>query len=119
MPGTNDQNGIISDVHVTGKYTLDRVLDGSNGGFAGGIAGRNRGTIQYSSSRIGVGSYSGNAYGVVAYNYAGGIAGGNWGVIKESYATGGINSGYYSAINSGSAQHLLCRRIGRRQSRYH
>lgn len=100
VAGTNDQNGIISDVHVTGKY-VGALSDGSNGGFAGGIAGRNRGTIQYSSSRIGVGSYSGNAYGVVAYNYAGGIAGGNWGVIKESYATGGINSGYYSAINSG------------------
>ncbi len=99
VAGTNDTNGVISNVHVTGKY-VGAISDGSDGGFAGGIAGRNRGTIQYSSSRIGVG-YSGQTIGVVAYNYAGGIAGGNWGTIKECYATGGINSGYHSEINSG------------------
>lgn len=100
VAGTNDTNGVISNVHVTGKY-VGALRDDDEGGFAGGIAGRNKGTIQYSSSKIGVGSYSDNAYGVVAYDYAGGIAGGNWGIIKESYSTSGINAGYRDEIDSG------------------
>ncbi|WP_050699396.1 TasA family protein [Anaeromassilibacillus senegalensis] len=98
VAGQNEASGVISNVHVTGNY-VGALSKGSDGGFAGGIVGVNRGVMEDCSSNI---KGSGVTRGVVAYNYAGGIAGGNYGTIRTSYALGGINSGYVNDINAGN-----------------
>lgn len=98
VAGQNEASGVISNVHVTGNY-VGALSKGSDGGFAGGIVGVNRGVMEDCSSNI---KGSGVTRGVVAYNYAGGIAGGNYGTIRTSYALGGINSGYINDINAGN-----------------
>lgn len=98
IAGINDGNGVISNVHVTANY-VGALSQGSNGGYAGGLVGKNNGTIKYCSAEV-IGS--GVERGVVAYNYAGGLVGGNWGTIEESYARAGINAGYVNDINAGN-----------------
>lgn len=100
IAGQNQQSGVISNVHVTGNY-VGALSKSNDGGFAGGLVGRNDGVIEDCSSNI---KGSGVTRGVVAYNYAGGLVGGNYGagIIRTSYALGGINSGYVNDINAGN-----------------
>lgn len=100
LAGVNDANGVISNVHVTGNY-VGALSKGSNGGYAGGLVGKNNGLIEFSSASI---LGSGVERGVVAYNYAGGLIGGNWGTVRQSYASCGINAGYVNDINAGNLQ---------------
>ena len=98
VAGINQAGGVLSNVHVQANY-VGALSTGSAGGYAGGLVGRNNGTITGCSATI---TGSGLTRGVVAYNYAGGLVGGNWGTIEESYAMAGINAGYKSHIDQGS-----------------
>ena len=97
VAGINQAGGVLSNVHVQANY-VGALSTGSAGGYAGGLVGRNNGTITGCSATI---TGSGLTRGVVAYNYAGGLVGGNWGTIEESYAMAGINAGYKSYIDQG------------------
>ena len=97
VAGINQAGGVLSNVHVQANY-VGALSKGSAGGYAGGLVGRNNGTITGCSATI---TGSGLTRGVVAYNYAGGLVGGNWGTIEESYAMAGINAGYKSYIDQG------------------
>ena len=97
VAGINQAGGVLSNVHVQANY-VGALSAGSAGGYAGGLVGRNNGTITGCSATI---TGSGLTRGVVAYNYAGGLVGGNWGTIEESYAMAGINAGYKSYIDQG------------------
>ena len=97
VAGINQAGGVLSNVHVQANY-VGALSTGSAGGYAGGLVGRNNGTITGCSATV---TGSGLTRGVVAYNYAGGLVGGNWGTIEESYAMAGINAGYKSYIDQG------------------
>ena len=97
VAGINQAGGVLSNVHVQANY-VGALSTGSAGGYAGGLVGRNNGTITGCSATI---TGSGLTRGVVAYNYAGGLVGGNWGTIEESYAMAGINAGYKNYIDQG------------------
>ena len=97
VAGINQAGGVLSNVHVQANY-VGALSTGPAGGYAGGLVGRNNGTITGCSATI---TGSGLTRGVVAYNYAGGLVGGNWGTIEESYAMAGINAGYKSYIDQG------------------
>ena len=97
VAGINQAGGVLSNVHVQANY-VGALSKGSAGGYAGGLVGRNNGTITGCSATV---TGSGLTRGVVAYNYAGGLVGGNWGTIEESYAMAGINAGYKNYIDQG------------------
>ena len=97
VAGINQAGGVLSNVHVQANY-VGALSTGSAGGYAGGLVGRNNGTITGCSATV---TGSGLTRGVVAYNYAGGLVGGNWGTIEESYAMAGINAGYKNYIDQG------------------
>ena len=81
------QNVIVTQSPYSSAVGVAALNTGSSGGYAGGIAGQNRGTIYQCGTNIGT---------VNAYNYAGGIAGGNWGTVEQCYAKGGLNARFYT-----------------------
>jgi uncharacterized repeat protein (TIGR02543 family) len=82
----NNYQGLFSFIGTGGTVKNVGLVGGSitGGGFTGGIAGVNQGTIQ---NCYNTGSVSGGTYG-----WIGGVVGENWGgLIKNCYTTGNIS----------------------------
>lgn len=88
--------GTVQNLGVTGKVS---VILPNNDAYAGGIAGRNQGTIKNCFTTVEVEAWGGNSY---ADSYAGGIAGCNQADISNCYATGEISSALYAGGIAGT-----------------
>lgn len=88
--------GTVQNLGVTGKVS---VILPNNDAYAGGIAGRNKGTIKNCFTTVEVEAWGGNSY---ADSYAGGIAGCNQADISNCYATGEISTALYAGGIAGS-----------------
>ncbi len=87
--------GTVQNLGVTGKVS---VIPSNVIAYAGGIAGRNKGTIKNCFTTVEVEAWT-NSY---TNSYAGGIAGCNQSDISNCYATGEISSALYAGGIAGS-----------------
>ncbi len=89
--------GTVQNLGVTGKVS---VILPNNDAYAGGIAGRNKGTIKNCFTTVEVEAWGGNSY---TDSYAGGIAGCNQANISNCYATGEISLALYAGGIAGDS----------------